>query len=654
MAVTKIYDGQQDDDAVIARSTVETLVVDGGSTGWLSDGGMSTTGTSVTIAAGTGQIVDTSTVPPTITRLAWPETVLDWSAVAEGQQQHVYVDDTATVQYRTAEPTHAEWRSLVWLHRGVVRSGQVTGATSIAMPARQHTAQLWDVWRAYGAVKRGLELAPATGGGLTLRRAAGELYGPGINTTADVGNPHENEFATADPLTFQHRDRNNVSGGDTTTLDVGQWDNAGTVEAIPGATSRAAIHAVYMFPSGNTRFARPQAWYATLSAAVEAVATYAPAVPSNFSDAIVIGWVVATKGATDLTDPAQAVFVTSNRFGGAGGGTAAAGLGSYLEVANNLSDVADAGAARTNLGIDLSLYALLDSSPTFTGAVEAPRLEAVRSGAAAQVFVDRTDGVRGSMAATTTALAVSYQATARVSFTAQTAANINNNALDGAARAPVQADGAGRTMFGNRTLSDGTSFPTPTNNFYGLSGVDVAAFYNASGTLVAAVTDTGGWTGTITAAAAVAALDGATLPAVTHEGTDRLTVQDSSAAGALSTVTVQQVIDDAVAQSITEARAALTVAVVPIVSATDLDENSFVVWGENPPDDQTIVLELRATSDPTSTLVQTLTTVTVTAGTWTTVAVPTFGPVTPTVGQFVHIIRTAGTGDRPPRVQAVG
>jgi hypothetical protein len=123
-----------------------------------------------------------------------------------------------------------------------------------------------------------------------------------------------------------------ISVTNVTNLPVGSYNPTGTtVSAIGGGANESSIFTVYKFPTtGNVRILYGQSTYSSLSAAVAAIGSYVPNPPAVFSDGIIIGYIAAVKTATDLSNTAQAVFVTTNKFGGVGGGFASSALSNYM------------------------------------------------------------------------------------------------------------------------------------------------------------------------------------------------------------------------------------------------------------------------------------------------------------------------------------
>lgn len=317
-------------------------------TGILSGGAYSgVSGTSITIASGEGGILNnTNPMSETYTRVVWNNTTL---SVPSGLS-YIYVNSSGTVTYATTEPSHEEYRLYIWLYRVNVISGNITAVNPIPMPLQQYAAGIWDVFRAIGLIRRDLVVS-ANGANLKLNISAGEIYNAGANFFTDSLSPHEVSFASSSAFTFRMATSSATTNVDITDLPVGSYDVGGTVTAIPGSSSRATIFTVYRFSAGNIRVLYGNAYYTSLTDAFTALSSYTPTPPSGYQNAIILGYIIAQKGATALNNTSQATFVLTNKFGGIGGAIGA-NFSGFLQIANNLSDILSPQAAKANLNID--------------------------------------------------------------------------------------------------------------------------------------------------------------------------------------------------------------------------------------------------------------------------------------------------------------
>lgn len=341
-------------DAQTAFDQTDAALLKARSTGILYGGALTDQGSGVVrIAAGEGGILDNSDPQnPTYTAVTWAQTDLDLSAT--NGLHYVYVNAAGTVTSTTTAPSHSDYRTAIWLWRVSILSNVYSASTAIPMPGQQYGPGVWDVFRALGSVKYGLDLS-ANGANLSINIAAGEAYQPGANFFTDPTSPHERDFSAKTAATFRLVKQDGVQGSDTTTLDVGNYDLSGTITAIPGASTRAQIWTVKMFlgGTGNVRIFYGQNYYTSVTEALTALreGTYSPTIPSSFNDAITLGWIITQKGATALNDGTQ-TFVTANKFGLTGGSVASAGAGALLTV-NNLSELtATASTARSNISAE--------------------------------------------------------------------------------------------------------------------------------------------------------------------------------------------------------------------------------------------------------------------------------------------------------------
>lgn len=405
----------------------DTALLNSRATGIRFGGALSDLGSGVIrIAAGAGGIIDNSDPSdPTYTAVTWAQTDLDLSAT-DGAY-YIYVNGAGTVTSTTTEPSHDDYRTAIWLHRVSIRSNVYSASTAITQPLQQYGPQIWDVWRALGFVKKNLELSAASTN-LTIAIAAGEVYSPGANFYTDPTNPHEVTYSAKSPVTFRHVDQDGDQGSDVTALDVGNYDNGGTLTAIPGASTRAQIFTVKMFPGsgGNVRIFYGQSFYNSVSLALDALqgGTYSPTFPAAYdADAVTLGWIIAEKGATNLADGVQ-LFITANKFGGAGGSVASTPSAIYLLASNNLSDVGDVATARANLG--LAIDTDVQSYSAKTAAIDALTWAADKviylTGTATVAAADLTSFIRTLLddADAATARATLLAAPLRPSLNAQT------------------------------------------------------------------------------------------------------------------------------------------------------------------------------------------------------------------------------------------
>lgn len=327
---------------------IDEEILESRNTGLIHGGGITVTGAnSVSIAAGKGEILN-STNPASLDydSVVWGLTAI--TGLPSGLS-YIYVNASGTVTYTTTKPSHVDYREKIWLYRISISGGTITGVNSIANPILQNTSGIHDIFTSLGLIKRDLVVS-ANGANLKINISAGEIYQVGINFYNDNQNPHEVTFTATNPQTFRMVTSASTIATDVTDLPVGSYDVGGVVTAIPGASSRTSIFTVYKFTGGNVRILYGNAWYNSITEAYTALGSYYPVAPNGYEEAIIIGYIIAQKGATTLNNATQARFVLTNKFGGIGGALSA-NFSNFLQIANDLSDLNNAATARTNLGL---------------------------------------------------------------------------------------------------------------------------------------------------------------------------------------------------------------------------------------------------------------------------------------------------------------
>lgn len=338
----------------------------GVSTGWISGGAITAIGDAAPdISAGVGYVYVTAL--DTYVRVVW--NAVANLTVTNNAVNYISVNSSGVVSATTAVPTAADQRTAIQLGRVSVTGGVITGITSTVVSIKQTAPQLYDLFKALGTVKTGLALTAASTN-LKIAIASGAIYSQGVSAQTAVNAPNEADFTGNNPQTYRMFTQTGVSGGDVTDLPVGSYDNGGTVTAIPGAGSQATIFTVYKFSSGNVRIFYGQTIYTNLSTAVAAIGSYNPVVPAAFADAIVLGYIAATKNATNLSQSTQAIFINTNRFGGVGGAVASAGGFMFTDFSNasGVLPIANGGTgSATQNFVDLTNPQTVGGDKTYTG-----------------------------------------------------------------------------------------------------------------------------------------------------------------------------------------------------------------------------------------------------------------------------------------------
>lgn len=296
------------------------------STGVLSGGAMTGLGTStVTFAPMTGFVVDVDTNPaaPVVTIVNMPMTIHPLAGAELTRTVNWWLCDAAgVITSQATRPTDAQRRDKIQL--GVTGStigpGVLFNVQTTPPILRQPIEQLNDLYYGLGPFSTMGNLVSANGANLNINKSAGEVFAPNFAYTTTPKSPHRVISPAETPMTFRNSTRLAASQGPlTTTVDVANYDVAGVITPIPGGSNTSTIQRVFLFGTGiagaQLAIQYGQTFYSSLSNALNAVGsgTFIPN-PDYQGIGIIIGYIVATKSATNLSDPTQAVFVNAGKF----------------------------------------------------------------------------------------------------------------------------------------------------------------------------------------------------------------------------------------------------------------------------------------------------------------------------------------------------
>lgn len=239
--------------------------------------------------------------------------------------QYVVVSGAGTVSLTTNPPTPTNRRGDIYLARVVTTGGQISEITQMGVPPMQVGQQIADMLQVIGIVRQsGVFIAPVTTN-LTIEVSQGYLLTPGRGDGSLESDPHIMQITGTSPISFRMFTQTGEIASTVSNLPVASYDLAGTPTSIPGTA--ASIFAVYVLPgSAVLRVGYSQDYYDSLDLAQAAIVTREFVKPADLYTpdmAFLAGWIVALNTATDLSDPDQARFIDTGRFGedtrGAGG-----------------------------------------------------------------------------------------------------------------------------------------------------------------------------------------------------------------------------------------------------------------------------------------------------------------------------------------------
>jgi hypothetical protein len=288
-----------------------------------------TPNTTFSISDGSGIIVDPTSDPvnPTIVEVNWTgKTNIAVTNIATNLITFVSIDENGDVVQQTSRWSAADSRNKIIL--GVVVHVDKTIVDTVN---NEHHSildvggQIGDVLEGIGFVNLDGNIYSANGANLNIDKSSGVMMGHGINFFNDPNNPHKLNLAGLTALTFQYRFSNGDNGATGTTIDPDNIDNkSGGLTAL--ANNKWSIQRIYSFTSNNVKIQRGQASYDSKELAVAGIATedYTTE-PSIAANGMLRGFIIVKKGATDLSNDSQAVFISASKFqtvGGASTGTA--------------------------------------------------------------------------------------------------------------------------------------------------------------------------------------------------------------------------------------------------------------------------------------------------------------------------------------------
>ena len=281
------------------------------------DGG----GASYSISDGFGVYIDYSLTPHT-------HKIVYWSGLSNipvnntRPNTYIAIDKTGALFESGTELTSSNERDYFYLAGYTQVAGTILAIKSAPVLAIAPANQLNDLFRSIGVFKvSGLNFA-GIAATLTLSRSSGVLFDRSNNWKNTEKNPHQITISAQSPLQFKRVTQTTINQTNFTTLDVGNYDNAGTVTAIAGSNNQAQNMRLYQFGTGTVYVQYGQQVYSTLANAVAGIPgeNFNTNPVASQDNAVLVCTISVIKGATDLTNTTQAIFHLAGRFGDQGGG----------------------------------------------------------------------------------------------------------------------------------------------------------------------------------------------------------------------------------------------------------------------------------------------------------------------------------------------
>lgn len=228
----------------------------------------------------------------------------------------------AVIQQAT-RPTPAQRRANIVL--GATSYDTVGGVIYIVQPQPviepQPANQFIDLMETLGPYSFQGNAVTPNGANLRINTSGGMLFAHAFSAATTPDNPHEVATAAQTPAFFRYAtSTTTVFGPAINTVDPANYDVGGVVTPVPGGAGTTTIQRIYTFgvpnPPDQLTIQYGKTAYASLSTALDRIGQSTGFTPNPiFTDfGTLIAYLVVTKSASDLSNPAQAVIVSAAKF----------------------------------------------------------------------------------------------------------------------------------------------------------------------------------------------------------------------------------------------------------------------------------------------------------------------------------------------------
>lgn len=267
------------------------------------------------VTAGSARVVDNTTDPlnPVVSKFTWTaftaETV---DNIGSQLVTYLSINSSGVLIQRASLPTATQRRTDVFLGVLVHTNQTILNAINdIPTVGIDIGAQLEDVIQsAIGFINISGNEITANGANLSIDKALGKIFKPGVNFATDNTSPHTKTLTAMPLATFRYRTQDGTEGSDVTLVDPANYDVGGTVTAIAGSNNQATIQRINVFSSNIIRTQYGQTIYSNIAAAIESFTPDVFVTETNIGEnGLLLGYLIVRKGATDLSDAGDARFV---------------------------------------------------------------------------------------------------------------------------------------------------------------------------------------------------------------------------------------------------------------------------------------------------------------------------------------------------------
>lgn len=296
------------------------------STGIIYGGDISISATpgAIDIAALNGYVLDYNTSPtnPTLITVVQPAKTVAMNAGSLARVVTWWLMDSAgNVIQQGTPPTNAQRRTLISLGLSAQSGGVIFTVETLSVKLPQFANQVYDLFVSLGPFSvMGNFLAP-NGVNLSFNKSAGTVFAPGFGRSPNPNDPHISSIPVQTPCSLRRITQGSGGGLPTlfTTIDPANYDVGGVVTPVGGGANTTTIQRVWAIPSDITTnqivVQYGQATYVSLTTALDRVGSEAYQIdPTIFASGALLGYIVVTRTATNLSDPSQAVFIQAGKF----------------------------------------------------------------------------------------------------------------------------------------------------------------------------------------------------------------------------------------------------------------------------------------------------------------------------------------------------
>lgn len=236
--------------------------------------------------------------------------------LATADSTFVSVDPTCAIVQSTTFPTPVQRRTSAFVGRlSHINRTSVTVVSSLADYIVDINSQVYDLFDAIGAFNISGNVITPNGANLSFNRSAGSIFRRSANYPNNKQNPHVITFTGATASNFLRSTQNSTNPTPVNTIDVANYDVAGTVTAIPGVGGTSTNRRVYIFSTGGIIIQYGQVTYSSLANAIAGVTTESfVANPQLAEGGVLLAVISCRKDATSLNNSSQCKISPVGRF----------------------------------------------------------------------------------------------------------------------------------------------------------------------------------------------------------------------------------------------------------------------------------------------------------------------------------------------------